>query len=256
MHNLINRRFDKLLVLRQGEYVGKNNKHTQWVCLCDCGKEKSVRTTNLLKGMTKSCGCLKSPDLTGLKYGRLLVLKKAITRPVSKAGKIRTDYSWDCVCDCGKLSSVQSSHLRSGGTKSCGCLQREMLPTTKYYHGVHFLIKEYRRGAAERKIEWNLSDAEVEVITSRNCYYCTKPPSKALTPPDRKVLVTFYFNGIDRLDSSKGYESDNVVTCCTMCNYSKRNYSHDDFIAMARAVAKNHLEKEAGAGNGLLSLGI
>jgi 5-methylcytosine-specific restriction endonuclease McrA len=36
-------------------------------------------------------------------------------------------------------------------------------------------------------------------------------------------------NGIDRVDSSKGYTEDNCVSCCTFCNYSKLDYTIDEF---------------------------
>jgi len=33
---------------------------------------------------------------------------------------------WDCICLCGGKTTVDSSHLKSGRTRSCGCLKREM----------------------------------------------------------------------------------------------------------------------------------
>lgn len=61
-------------------------------------------------------------DLTGQRYGRLTVVEQAKTH-VTPGG--RNVYMWRCVCDCGKESIVSTSALRSGDTKSCGCLQRE-----------------------------------------------------------------------------------------------------------------------------------
>ena len=54
-------------------------------------------------------------DLTGHKYGRLTVL--------SRAGK---EYAWNCICECGTQRKVFSSSLRTGRSKSCGCLLREV----------------------------------------------------------------------------------------------------------------------------------
>ena len=53
-------------------------------------------------------------DRTGLKYEMLTVIQYA--------GTIRGKVSWLCECECGNLSIVQSDHLQSGHTKSCGCL--------------------------------------------------------------------------------------------------------------------------------------
>lgn len=55
-------------------------------------------------------------DETGKRYGRLTVIgcAEAPSRGVS----------WLCLCDCGNQAVVHGSHLRSGHTKSCGCLTR------------------------------------------------------------------------------------------------------------------------------------
>lgn len=56
-------------------------------------------------------------DETGNKYGRLTVLYRA-----NNTGKT---VKWHCLCDCGQELDVAGSSLRSGNTKSCGCLQRD-----------------------------------------------------------------------------------------------------------------------------------
>ncbi|MCK4786848.1 MAG: hypothetical protein KAV87_24020 [Desulfobacteraceae bacterium] len=57
-------------------------------------------------------------DLAGKKFGRLTVLEYAGIRPDGSA-------LWQARCDCGTLRIVGSYSLRSGRTKSCGCLQKE-----------------------------------------------------------------------------------------------------------------------------------
>jgi len=56
-------------------------------------------------------------DLTGQRYGRLVVIKE-----VERKGYTRR---WLCRCDCGNERVVAMSNLRVGHTKSCGCYQRE-----------------------------------------------------------------------------------------------------------------------------------
>lgn len=58
-------------------------------------------------------------DLTNKKYGRLTVLSKAKGER-EPSGRIRT--MWNCKCDCGNNVIVSSNHLRTGHTKSCGCI--------------------------------------------------------------------------------------------------------------------------------------
>lgn len=57
-------------------------------------------------------------DLTGQRFGRLVVIKR------SKAGNDGSVY-WYCRCDCGKEVIVKGSALRSGHTKSCGCFNSD-----------------------------------------------------------------------------------------------------------------------------------
>ena len=55
----------------------------------------------------------------GQKYNRLTVIEQ--TQERDNCGRI----IWLCRCDCGNLTKVDSSSLRNGNTKSCGCLQKE-----------------------------------------------------------------------------------------------------------------------------------
>ena len=68
-------------------------------------------------------------DLTGQKFDRLTVIKR-IDDYVSPSG--HKYVNWLCKCDCGNELSVISSNLKRGNTKSCGCLNREMLSTNKF----------------------------------------------------------------------------------------------------------------------------
>lgn len=56
----------------------------------------------------------KCIDLTGQRFGKLTVLERT--------ENIGTSAGWRCRCDCGKETVVRTASLRSGGTKSCGCL--------------------------------------------------------------------------------------------------------------------------------------
>jgi hypothetical protein len=55
-------------------------------------------------------------DLTGQRFGKLLVLKRA-EKPNNVKG---TQAYWECLCDCGKIKIVMGSNLRRGLTTSCG----------------------------------------------------------------------------------------------------------------------------------------
>lgn len=61
-------------------------------------------------------------DLTGERFGRLIVLKRSEDK-ILPCGK--SVVRWICLCDCGKNCIVNSKELRSGITNSCGCYGAE-----------------------------------------------------------------------------------------------------------------------------------
>lgn len=70
---------------------------------------------------------MKLIDLSGLRFGRLLVLHRL------PADNKRT--KWRCMCDCGNQISAESYNLRSGHTTSCGCVQKEAASRANTTHG-------------------------------------------------------------------------------------------------------------------------
>lgn len=67
-------------------------------------------------------------NIVGRRYGRLVVVSRA---PAGKRGVTR----WNCRCDCGNKATVFASNIRSGYTKSCGCIHREAASATSLIHG-------------------------------------------------------------------------------------------------------------------------
>lgn len=112
-------RFGKLtaFVVYQGKPSIGNA--ARWVCLCDCGNATIVYSRDLIRLHTRSCGCLLVKDLTGKRFGRLVVVGLC-----SERNKGNTT-QWLCQCDCGEIAIVRAGGLRQG-TKSCGCLNMEM----------------------------------------------------------------------------------------------------------------------------------
>jgi 5-methylcytosine-specific restriction endonuclease McrA len=121
--DLTGRVYGRLTIL---EDVGRD-KYQQviWKCLCDCGNTVDVRSGDLQKGYTQSCGCLQKErtsetnkkDLTNQKFGRLVVLEDVGRR----GGKV----IWRCQCECGNIVDVSSDNLQSGHTQSCGCYKKD-----------------------------------------------------------------------------------------------------------------------------------
>ena len=69
--------------------------------------------------------CTRREDLTGMRFGRVTVLR---FNDISDSGSAL----WECRCDCGVEFIAWASNLKSGKTKSCGCLRRERLRERNY----------------------------------------------------------------------------------------------------------------------------
>lgn len=118
-----------LILLEQ--YTHSHNKHK---IKCYCGKVFKTTIKLILSGNTRSCGCHFSKiisdrsrkSLLNQKFERLLVIDFA---SVDKHQKC----VWKCKCDCGKIKNVNGGALIQGETKSCGCLQKDIM------HNMHFI---------------------------------------------------------------------------------------------------------------------
>ena len=72
-------------------------------------------------------------DLTGMKFGRWLVLKPA--EPKIYNG--RTHRYWLCRCECGTERTVKELSLKSGKSQSCGCMHSDIMKEVGKRHATH-----------------------------------------------------------------------------------------------------------------------
>lgn len=72
-------------------------------------------------------------DLTGHRFGRLVVLERAEDH-ITKSGK--NVKRWNCLCDCGNKTIVRHGNLRNGKTTSCGRLHKEKVGAINRTHGL------------------------------------------------------------------------------------------------------------------------
>lgn len=84
-------------------------------------------------------------DLVGQRFGRLVV--------THRVANIGANAGWSARCDCGNTTAVSSCRLRTGRTRSCGCLRIETASTRRQdvvdYAGAHERVKALR-GPAKR----------------------------------------------------------------------------------------------------------
>ncbi len=79
----------------------------------------------------------------------------------------------------------------------------------------------YKRGAEQRGIDWLLTENEFESFWKKPCSYCGD---------DIETI------GIDRIDSSRGYELKNCKPCCSDCNRMKMDLSEKDFLSLIKKI--------------------
>lgn len=153
---------------------------------------------------------MKFVDLSGKKFGRLLV--------ISRAENLNGRVTWLCSCDCGNKKIVQANKLANGHTKSCGCLlpdrNRQRLKrhghaaknkqslTYSTYLGMHTrcenenAINFERYGGAGVDVceRWKSGEGN---LSGFECFLKDMGERPALE------------YSIDRIDNSKGYDVNN-----------------------------------------------
>lgn len=173
-------------------------------------------------------------DLSNKRFGRLIAIEATDKRHDSKV-------IWKCKCDCGEECFVVSRSLVLGHTKSCGCLRKELLQRglSKLEFGFsafNQLYNNYKRSAELRNYSFNLSRDSFYELTQKNCFYCGETPKQKQSG---KHLNGFYlYNGIDRIDNSRGYTLENCVPCCKTCNRAKDVMSQKEFLSWIKKIYK------------------
>jgi hypothetical protein len=230
--SLLGNTYNKLLVVECAEMT---LNYTKWKCLCYCGNYVTVIGSSLKNGNTKSCGCYfykvteeNASNLIGQKFGRLSVIE--LVKIYN--GNNKSERHYKCLCDCGNYTTVRGTSLTFDQTQSCGCLQKETVSeaSRKQFGEAAFnkAYGYYRNGAFARELEFLLTKEEVKDIMNKNCYYCGEPPDKI--SKNKYNNGDYLHNGIDRIDSSKGYFIENCVPCCKKCNIAKLAMKREEFF--------------------------
>jgi len=178
----------------------------------------------------------------GQKYGRLTVLRIIGIRQAQHKDRVRNKYFVECKCDCGSITEVNVASLLSGSTVSCGCYRKEQslkghdkqrgkarphVQKPNGYSILHSWLLTYQNAAKRRSLSFDLTEAQFEQITAQNCHYCGAEPVEKHKPREH---ASRKLNGIDRIDSDKGYSLENCVPCCKRCNYLKHIMTYDEMI--------------------------
>lgn len=142
----------------------------------------------------------KTIDLKGKTFNRLFVIERADN---NENGKSR----WLCECICGNIKIILSDSLKSGKTKSCGCLNKEIIFNRKNKYIMNHK-SEYR---IWKSIKQRCTNPKVE------CY--KNYGGRGITICERWLKFENFLKdigkrpgkqySIDRIDNNLGYYKNN-----------------------------------------------
>lgn len=168
----------------------------------------------------------KIKDIEGNRYGKLIV--------VEYTGNTKQQSSvWLCKCDCGKETFAQAHQLKRGYKKSCGCLKNKLSYGESSRNAV---FRRYKIQAKKRELDFQLTLGEFLNLTKKVCAYCGDAPSQIYKRDNGHG--EFVYNGIDRINSNKGYVKKNCVTSCGRCNIMKNNLTQKEFYSHIEKIFK------------------
>ena len=157
-------------------------------------------------------------DLTGNRFGRLLVLGKRENRNGRAV--------WFCACDCGASTIVSENNLKTGRTKSCGCLQADITSQRNFKHG-HSRTPLYKVWAGMRARCMVKTCTDYDLYGGRGITVC----------PEWKDFEAFRRDmgdrpskrhSIDRIDPNGNYEPSNCRWATPEQQAQNQRIRHDN----------------------------
>lgn len=106
-------------------------------------------------------------DMVGRRFDRLVVVEEA----QGKNGRVM----WLCRCDCGNTKTIEGGSLRSGNTRSCGCLQKAAAAATAIKHSTTHGLRHTRLNRIWRHMKErcsNPNDKNYECYGGRGIKVC------------------------------------------------------------------------------------
>ena len=170
----------------------------------------------------------------GLKIGKLELLYP------TKHPKWSGIY-WACKCECGSENKIYKEYLlKNNKLNSCGCdngnAKRILNAIPRKWKHVMNIYKN--RALKRDKREFSLSEIEFKTLIESVCVYCGDTGSNCIYPKPKKTSkkyrikeLAYYYNGIDRIDNTKGYTLENCIPCCWRCNQAKHDMEQREFLA-------------------------
>lgn len=180
---------------------------------------------------------VKNKDISGSVFGKLTVIKKTNERNAF------SNFLYLCRCECGNEKLMTTYDVRK--CKSCGCERYNrdyMRLKDRRTLVLRYIFKEYKNSAKYRGHSFNLKFDDMLSVVNEPCYYCGDINTNKRI--DEITKEEIYYTGIDRYVNSIGYQKDNIVPSCIVCNKMKGTKDGDEFIKLISKIHNNKRKEE------------
>jgi hypothetical protein len=187
-----------------------------------------------------------SDEMIGRKHGRFTVRGPADKK--AAFGKARL---WRCECECGAFRELPTSTINAGKRwLDCGCVSCG--PKTKGWKGCGDLSGAHWRrivnGAKARDISLTITIEDAWDCFLRQEGRCSLTGLPLVLVTNQGKAAGIQTASLDRRDSLRGYEPDNIQWVHRVVNMMKLDHSEEEFIRWCRLVADhNPLRSEVAA---------
>src|SRR5574343_1017407 len=145
----------------------------------------------------------KQVDLSGRKIGRWTVTNE---NEIRISGKRKRTF-WKCICECGSVGFVESSKLKIGWSKSCGCYMIDQTSKSNKTHGLS-KTKEYKIWSGIHKRCNNIKDNSYKYYGLKGITVCEEWNNFENFIKDMGTCPV-NASSIDRINPNLGYYKDN-----------------------------------------------
>lgn len=172
--------------------------------------------------MKEGIQIVKTEDLSGQRFGRLVVIEQSEDRILPSGKK---EAMFKCRCDCGNEKNIRSTSLKNGNTISCGCYRSECSRSRVAIHGMsNTRLHNTWKSMLERC--YNKNNKSYRNYGAKGIVVCDE--WKEFKPFADWALKNGYDDTltIDRIDSKKNYCPENCRWCDrkTQNNNTSRNH--------------------------------
>lgn len=134
-----------------------------------------------------------------------------------------TFYTSNICLDCTHLQEREHNNTKYATNKKFRIKVKERANIWTKNNPLRYKYSQYKYRALDRSYSFHLTIEQFSNIIIKPCHYCGEEVSE----------------GIDRKDNSIGYEIENCLPCCALCNFAKRNMGYNEFIGLVCKIYNN-----------------